>query len=145
MTYNVTFPRAHAPAEPVMLSLFRATDCGAAATPLFSAGPLSPATVDRYNSFVTVTLPDGVTGDNDIILRVEGTVSGQRNYSDVISIQKKFVVTEAGCVVNPRLPVAQPMVAPPLHCRTSLQWNITQMATGPCVFESNSCRDYRCG
>lgn len=150
VAYNITWPRWHAPKDPtVNIALFKATDC-AGATPLFAvagASPVTPPAGPGYDyTYVTVTLPedDSLLGDN-MFFRLEGTGTGQRNYSEVFAVQRKAVQSASpdGCVTNPRLPAAQPPAAPPRHCRPELRWNLTKLSTGWCEFDVNGCRTYR--
>ena len=138
--YNITWPSALAPTSPITITFWKGTDCGFAA-PLWSSAALSPA-VSGFVSFVELQVPDSILGD-DVFLRVQGAAASDRNYTDIFSVQKRAVVTPAGCVNNPRLRAAQPPAPPPAHCKPWLAWNLTQLATGLCEIKATGCREYR--
>jgi hypothetical protein len=133
----MTWPASHAPRDSVTLSLFETTDCNGA-EPLATSDPATPQVAGAI-AYMNFVVPDNVLGSS-YFLRVENSVTGQRNYSETFSVQPLQVTGDTGCVINPRLPI---VVAPAPKC-PNYAWNVSTQATGnKCLFEPNGCRTFR--
>jgi hypothetical protein len=148
--YNVTWPASHAPANDVSIALFSGTDCDSAA-PLATVGPVRPK-VAGFEAFAPFTVPapsPSTQQGSGYFLRVEDSVTGQRNYSEIFTLQPLQLQQgggssgSGGCVINPLLPPTQPLAVPAPRCSPDLKWNISAMPTGICEVQPHGCRYYR--
>ena len=142
--YNLTWPASHAPANDVTISIFSDTDCsnnGSSATSIATFGPVRPKTAG-FEAYAPFTVPASVQGPG-FFLRVQDTVTGQRNYSEYFAVQPLQLTGAGGCVVNPLLPPMQPYVRPAPRCSPEYKWNISSMPTGICEVQATGCRYYR--
>lgn len=139
--YNVTWPASHAPVNDVSIALFAGTDCDGIA-PLATAGPVRPR-VAGFEAFAPFTVPPSAQGAG-YFLRIQDSVTGQRNYSEIFTVQPLQLQGGAGgCVINPLLPPTQPFAVPAPRCSPELKWNISAMPTGICEVQPHGCRYYR--
>lgn len=69
-TYNVTFPRAHAPVGLLEVAIHQGTNCGDLGAPLH-VYPAQAATLSATAAWLSLTVPTNVTG-TDIFLQITG-------------------------------------------------------------------------
>ena len=101
-SYNLTWPRQHAPTGPLTIALFNTTDCNGAA-PLLTLTSQQP-TVTASTAWLTILVPNASAPA--AFFRITNS-QGQRNYSELFSIQPPYVVSagpwgpcNATCVSN---------------------------------------------
>jgi hypothetical protein len=119
ITYNITMPTSHTPAVDLTLSLFQGSDCNGV-NPLATSGPVKPQTLG-FDSYLSFTIPASVEGLG-FFIRIENLATGQRNYSEIFTVQKVQVQRPNGCMVNPLLPANQPFIKPPNRCSPEYKW-----------------------
>jgi len=100
--------------------MFKGTDCGGASAPLATSGVLR-AKVVGFDAFVPFTVPAAAAGSG-YFLRIEAPATGQRNYSELFTVQPLQMQGPTGCVINPLVPAVQPKVKPPGRCNPEYKW-----------------------
>jgi len=70
LSYNLTFPRAHAPVGPLDISLYQGSNCGPEAAPLHTF-PTQAASLAGDSGWVTLTMPAAVAGAG-LFLQITG-------------------------------------------------------------------------
>jgi hypothetical protein len=143
--YNLTWPASQAPTNDVTISLFLDTDCpiaGSDATPSATFSPMRPKTAG-FEAFAPFTVPALAAVSQGFFLRVQDSVSSQRNYSEYFTVQPLQLNGAGGCVINSMLPATQPYMRPAARCSPEYKWNISGMPTGICEVQPTGCRYYR--
>jgi hypothetical protein len=96
-----------------------------------------------FDAFAPFTVPAATPGSG-FFLRIQDSISGQRNYSEYFTVQPLQLSGAGGCVINPMLPATQPYMRPAPRCSPEYKWNISAMPTGICEVQPTGCRYYRC-
>ena len=71
------------------------------------------------------------------------SVAGQKNYSELFSIQPKYIQSAGACILNPAAPITPPPPTLNPFCN-NLPMNLTSIGIGGMAcLNDNGCRDYR--